>query len=187
MEPHAHSARIADAQADGLVTQTPRSSCVVLSFGAAPPPGADLVVALDDGRRLAFVPLVEGPGAGGEVVPDPLLRGNAFLPVHESGRALAAMLSVAASRRVETGPESERVFVFLRGRGLVFLENGDTFGFEPGTLVVVPPGEPARVWSQGPDDALVVVLQPRGAEPERRRTLAGEIAKRRAGNAGEPE
>ncbi|HVM45311.1 MAG TPA: hypothetical protein VM582_05195, partial [Candidatus Thermoplasmatota archaeon] len=104
---------------------------------------------------------------------------NAFKPLHESERALAALLSIAASRRLDAGAESERAFLFLRGRGLLILENGDTHHFEPHTLAVVPPGFAARLWAQGPEDVLAVVLQPRGG-PAERRTLAGEIAKRRA-------
>jgi quercetin dioxygenase-like cupin family protein len=179
VQPLAHSARVDEARPGDVVTETPSSTVRLLDALAAPPPGADVVVTLHDGRRLAYAPKLPGPDAGAEVVPDPLLRGNAFLPVHESTRSLAALVSLAASRRLETGPESERVFVVARGPGLVFLENGDSFRFEPGSIVVVPPGEPAKVWAQGPDDALFVVLQPR-ATAEKRRTLAGEIAKRRA-------
>jgi mannose-6-phosphate isomerase-like protein (cupin superfamily) len=83
---------------------------------------------------------------------------------------------------METGPQSERVFVILRGTGLVFLENGDQLRFGPGDAAVVPAGEPARVWAQGPDDVLAVVLQPRG-EAAPRRTLAGEIRRLRGEEA----
>jgi hypothetical protein len=59
------------------------------------------------------------------------------------------------------------------------MENGDTHRFAPGWAGVVPPGEPARVWAQGPEDVLAVVMQPAG-QREEKRTLAGELAKRRA-------
>lgn len=168
-----------DGKPGDTVLQTPHSRCVLLDVGEPAPPGFDLVVVLADGRRLAYEPALAGPDSGAELVPDPLLRGNAFLPVHESDRSLAAFLSIAASRRVATGPESERIVVIFRGVGMVFLENEDLLKFEPGTVLALPPGDPARVWSQGPDDVLAAVLQPKGVTAPRR-TLASEIAKRRS-------
>lgn len=156
---------------------TSHSRAYLLPATGALPEGADLVATLADGARFAYA--CDGGGPAREVVLDPFLRGNAFKPVHDSPRAQAALLSVAASRRLETGPESERLFVFLRGSGLVFLENGDVHKFAPGFLGVVPPGEPAKLWAQGPDDALALVVQPKG-ERAARRTLAGELAKLRA-------
>ena len=129
-------------------------------------------VPLADGR-------VAGYGAGpGHVLRVEPLSGNAFQPVHASATTLAAVLSIAAGRRMETGPESERVLVFLRGAGLVFLQNGDEMRFQPGDAALLPAGEPARVWAQGPEDVLAVVVQPVGA-PAERRTLKGELEKRR--------
>ena len=142
------------------------------------PEGCDVAFGLPGALRFAYVPKAPGAAAGQEVQVDPFLRGNQFRPLHQSARTLAALLSIAAQRRLETGPESERLLVFLRGTGLVFLENGDTHRFAPGWAGVVPAGEPARVWAQGPDDVLAVVMQPAG-QREEKRTLAGELAKRR--------
>lgn len=167
-----------------LVAQTPHSRSLLLAPGEPAPAGYDALVVLADGRRLAYAPTLEGPDAGTEVMPDPLMRGNAFVPAHQSARSLAALLSIAVTRRLETGPESERAMVFLRGKGLVFFQNGDTLKFEAGTFVVVPPGWPAAIWSQGPEDALAVVFQPQGQQVERR-TLAGEIARRRQPSASD--
>ena len=148
------------------------------------PEGCDLVFGLPGALRFAYVPRTPAQGVPArEVEVDPFLRGNQFRPIHQSSRALAALLSIAAGRRLETGPESERLLVFLRGTGLIFLENGDTFRFEPSHAGVVPPGEPAKVWAQGPEDVLAVVMQPAG-QREERRTLASELAKRRAQQAG---
>lgn len=145
--------------------------------GAPLPDAADVAFTLPDGSRFAYAP--RAPGGPAQVVTiDPFARGNSFTPLHESERALSALLSLAASRRLDTGPESERAFLFLRGTGLVSLENNDVIRFNPNVLIVVPAGEPARVWCQGPEDALAVVMQPHGQQ-EDRRTLAGEIAKRR--------
>lgn len=159
--------------------ETTHARLYVLAPGAPLPEAADVSFTLPDGSRFAYAPRAPG-GPAQEVAIDPMLRGNAFKPLHQSPRALSALLSLAASRRVDTGPESERVFLFLRGTGLVSLENNDVIRFNPNVAVVVPAGEPARVWCQGPEDALAVVLQPQGMREERR-TLAGEIAKRRVG------
>lgn len=164
--------------APGRAYEAAHSEGWLLAPAAAPPEGAEVVVALPDGARFAYVPSVEGAPARAEVAPDPFLRGNQFKPLHQSARALAALLSIAGGRRLELGPESERVLVFLRGHGLVFLENGDTHRFEAGWVAVLPAGEPARVWAQQ-EDVLAVALQPAMARQERR-TLAGEIARRRA-------
>lgn len=138
---------------------------------------AEVLVDLPQGFVAAYAPKLAGVAARKRVVVEPL-SGNAFRLVHESDRAQAALVSIAAARRLESGPQSERVFVFLRGKGLVFFENGDTLPFASGDAVVLPAGEAVRVWAQGPDDVLAVVLQPRMAEAPRR-TLAAEIAKRR--------
>lgn len=167
-----------DGKPGDTVLATQHSRCLLLEPGAPAPEGFDVLVVLHDGRRLAYAPSMAGPDSGAELVPDPLLRGNAFLPVHESERCLAAFISIAAGRRVETGPESERILVVFRGVGMAFLENEDLLKFEPGTVVALPPGVPARVWSQGPDDVLAAVFQPKGVKAARR-TLASEIAKRR--------
>ena len=160
--------------------ETPHARVHVLSPAAAPPAGAEVSFLLPTSARVAYVPRAPGDAAAvHELEVDPLLRGNAFKPLHASPRALAPLFSVAAGRRLGTGPESERVIVLLRGTGLVFMENGDVHPFEPNTLVYVPAGEPARVWARGPDDVLGVVLQPNVERPAERRTLAGEIAKRR--------
>lgn len=164
--------------------ETAHARGYLLSPVGALPAGTDLAFGLPGALRFAYVPRAEAAAgaAAREVEVDPFLRGNQFRPIHESSRSLAALLSIAAGRRLETGPESERLLVFLRGRGLVFLENGDTLPFQAGHVGVVPAGEPARVWSQGPDDVLAVVIQPQGMR-EARRTLAGELAKRRAAAA----
>lgn len=166
--------------ADAPLVESTHSRAFLLPPSAAVPTGCDVVLPLPDGPRLAYVPTAPAPGehAAVEVAVDPFVRGNQFKPLHQSERALSALLSIAASRRLDTGPESERLFVFLRGRGLVFMENGDTHRFEPNTLALIPAGEPAGVWSQGPEDVLAVVFQPRGGRVERR-TLRGEIEKRR--------
>lgn len=158
--------------------ETPAAVCYHLPAGGALPDGAEIVVQLPDATRFAYAARA-APGPGVEVAVDPLLRGNAFKPVHASATTLAAVLSLAASRRMDMGPESERVLLVLRGRGLVSLDNGDAHRVEPMTWAFVPAGEPARLWSQGPDDVLALVVQPQG-QREEKRTLAGEIAKRRA-------
>ena len=158
--------------------ETPAARVFLLPPGGALPEGTEAVVLLPDATRVAYVSRA-APGAAVEIAPDPFLRGNKFQPVHASATTLGAMLSIAAGRRLDTGPESERVLLILRGVGLVFLDNGDTMRIEPGSWAFVPGGEPARVWSQGPDDMLAVVIQPRGP-PVEKRTLAGELAKRRA-------
>lgn len=181
MDTLVHSAQL--ALADGrAVLETEHSTCYHLPPSGAEPADADLVFALADGTRFAYAPR-GAPGGAHEAQVDAFLRGNAFRPMHDSPRVLAATLSIAAGRRMETGPESERLFLFLRGVGLVFLENGDTVKFEPGSVVAVTPGAGARVWAQGPEDALAVVMQPRGAEAPRR-TLAGEVARRRHQTGG---
>ena len=159
--------------------ETAHARGYLLSPAGPLPEGCDLAFGLPGALRFAYVPRAPGDAARAEIEVNPFLRGNQFRPLHQSGRALAALLSIAAGRRVETGPESERLFVFLRGTGLVFQENGDTHRFAPGWAGVVPAGEPARVWAQGPEDVLAVVMQPAG-QREERRTLAGELAKRRA-------
>lgn len=146
-----------------------------VTVGAAPPETFEVALALPDGRIVAYV----ARGAAGlTLAPEPL-AGNAFRPVHESDATQVALLSIAAARRLETGPESERVLVFLRGRGLVFLQNGDALPYAAGDVALLPAGEPARVWAQGPEDALALVVQPKGERAERR-TLAGELARLRA-------
>ncbi|MEA3199110.1 MAG: hypothetical protein QOE90_538, partial [Thermoplasmata archaeon] len=159
----------------GSSFETPAATCYHLAPGAAAPPGTEVVVPLPDATRLAYAPRGAGPGLAVEVPLDPRLRGNAFVPIHQSTATLAAALSVAAARRLDTGPESERVLVVLRGLGLVFAQNGDTFRVEPGSFAFAPAGEPLRVWAQGPEDLLAVVLQPVGAAVARR-SLAGELA-----------
>lgn len=154
----------------------------LLAPGAPAPDDTDALIVLPDASRFAYVPRAPG-GPAATLAPDPLARGNSFKPLHESERALVAQLSIAASRRLDTGPESERVFLFLRGRGLLSLENGDALRFEPNQLGIVPAGYSARLWAQGPEDVLAVVFQPR-APPSEKRTLAGEIAKRRAPTSG---
>jgi hypothetical protein len=158
--------------------ETAHSRAYLLAPGVAVPDGTDAVLHLPDGARLAYAPRAPGGAEPTTLAVDPMMRGNSFKPLYQSDRALAAQLSIAASRRVDTGPESERVFLFLRGPGLLSLANEDVHRFGPMSLAIVPAGEPARLWAQGPEDALVVVFQPRGAA-EPRRTLRGEIAKRR--------
>ncbi len=170
--------RVARIGTDSVVYESQRSRGLLVPVGDKAPEGTDVLVALPDGRRLAYLPTPPSPDMPTDVVADPLIRGNAFVPVHESAHSLAAVLSVAAGRRVNTGPESERVLVVLRGTGLVFLEKEDTIPFETGDVVVIPGGESARLWSRGPEDLLTIALQPKG-EPEKRRTLASEIAKRK--------
>jgi hypothetical protein len=166
--------------AEAPVLETAHARIFVRGPLSALPADCDLAFPLPSGARVVYAPREPtGDEACHDVAPDPFLRGNAFKPLHDSPSAQAALLSIAAARRVETGPESERIFVFLRGNGLVFLENGDTFPFSPEHAVVVAAGQPARVWAQGPDDALVVVIQPK-AGMTARRTLAGEVARRRA-------
>lgn len=164
------------------VIETPHARVHLLSPAEDPPGGTELTFLLPSSARVAYVPRAAGDAPAREVEADPLLRGNAFKPLHESPRALAALFSVAAGRRLGTGPESERVIVLLRGTGLVFMENGDVHPFEQNTLVYVPAAEPARVWARGPEDVLGIVLQPNVARPAERRTLASEIAKRREGS-----
>lgn len=166
---------------DAPLLETPHTRAYLVAPGATWPAGSDVILQLPDGARFAYVPTAAGPGPA-EVTIDPFVRGNSFKPLHDSPRALSALLSIAAARRVDTGPESERVFVFLRGSGLVFEENGDTHRFEPNTVCLAPAGEPARVWAQGPEDVLAIVLQPKGQQAERR-TLKSEIAKKRATQA----
>lgn len=159
--------------------ETPAAACYHLPPGAAAPSGCEVVVPLPDATRLAYLPRAAQASVAVEVPIDPLLRGNAFRPLHQSAATLVAALSVAAARRVDVGPESERIFLVLRGIGLLFLDNGDTFRLEPGTWAFVPAGEGARLWAQGPEDLLAVALQPAGQKVERR-TLAGELAKLKA-------
>jgi hypothetical protein len=158
--------------------ETPASRVLLLPPGGPLPEGCEAFVPLPDATRVAYVSRA-APGSAVEIAPDPFLRGNKFVPVHASATTLGALLSIAAGRRLDTGPDSERVLLILRGKGLVFLDNGDTMPVEAGWWAFVPGGEGARVWSQGPDDMLAVALQPRGP-PVERRTLAGELAKRRA-------
>jgi hypothetical protein len=158
--------------------ETPAARGFRLPPGGPVPAGCEIVATLPDATRFAYAPRAEAPAEAREVALDPLLRGNAFRPLHESATTLAAALSVAGGRRLDTGPESERVLLFLRGNALLFLDNGDTFRAEPMHWAFVPAGEPLRVWAQGPEDALALVVQPRGP-PVERRTLAGELAKRR--------
>ena len=164
--------------ADEPFAQSAHARVHLVGPSGALPADTDAVVELPDGSRIAYVPRVPG-GPASVLKVDPFVRGNAFKPLHESPRALAAQLSIAAARRLDTGAESERVFVFLRGVGLLSLANGDVHRFEPNTLGIVPAGFAARLWSQGPEDVLAVALQPRVA-PAEKRTLASEIAKRKA-------
>lgn len=164
------------------VAESAHTRAYILAPGAPLPDGADAFVTLPDGARFVYVPRAPLAGASGmarALDVDPGARGNRFMPIHESERALAALLSIAASRRLDTGPESERLFLFLRGSGLLFTQDEQSHRFAPNTLALVPPGEPARIWAQGPEDVLAVVFQPRGQQAERR-TLASELAKRRA-------
>lgn len=140
----------------------------------------EVAVPLPDGRVVGYV---RGGDARRVLAVEPL-AGNAFRPLHSSPTTLAALLSVAAGRRLEMGPESERVLVYLRGTGLVFLANGDAQKFNAGDASLLPAGEVARVWAQGPGDVLAVVVQPQGP-PAERRTLKGELEKRRAASAKE--
>lgn len=160
--------------------ETTHSRVYLLPPGGAAPPDTDALLDLPDGARVAYAPRAPG-GPAVEIAVDPFVRGNAFKPLHQSERALAALLSLATSRRLDTGPESERIFLILRGPGLLSFANEDVQRFGPNMLAVAPAGEPARLWAQGPEDVLAVVFQPRGA-PEERRTLASEIAKRRTGS-----
>lgn len=161
----------------GAIDQTPHARVLLLAPSDPPPADTDALIPLADGSRIAYVPRAPG-GPATELKVDPFLRGNAFEKIHESPRALAALLSIAAARRMDAGADSERVFVFLRGAGLLSLENGDVHRFEPNTLAIVPAGFAARLWAQGPEDVLAVVLQPRGVAAQKR-TLASEIAKQR--------
>ncbi|HUR70292.1 MAG TPA: hypothetical protein VM370_13690 [Candidatus Thermoplasmatota archaeon] len=161
------------------------SSAFLLPPGAPLPPGTDTWLHLPDGARFAYVPTpgpAPEPGTDVMLTVDPFVRGNRFTPLHESPRALAALLGIAAARRVDSGPESERLFLFMRGQGLVFDQNGDSARFGPMTACLAPAGEPARLWAQGPEDVLLLVFQPRGAKVERR-TLRSEIEKRRSHQA----
>lgn len=166
------------ARPDAVVPafETPAARCYHLPPGGAAPAGTEVVMPLPDATRLAYAPRGNEGVVAVELPVDPLLRGNAFSPLHQSAITQVALLSVAAARRVDVGPESERVFVILRGLGLVFLDNGDTFRIEPGTWAFIPAGEAARLWAQGPEDLLAIALQPAGQRAERR-TLAGELAK----------
>lgn len=170
---------------DAPAVETTHARGYLLPSSGPLPEGCDLVFGLPGALRFAYVPRAPAAGAPArEVEVDPFVHGNAFRPLHQGPRSLAALLSIAAGRRLETGPESERLLVFLRGRGLVFLENGDTHRFEPGWAGVVPGGEPARVWAQGPEDVLAVVMQPAGQKQEKR-TLAGELARLRGAKGGD--
>jgi len=159
------------------VLESAHSRSFLLAPRAELPNGTDAVIDLADSSRFAYAPRApdaSAPTMAAQLAIDPFVRGNAFRPLHESSRALSALLSIAAGRRVDTGADSERTFLFLRGAGLVFEENGDTHRFEPNHVALVPPGEPARVWAQGPEDALVIVFQPKGVSAPRR-TLRREI------------
>lgn len=167
----------------GAKLTTPHAVLQVLSLDAQLPRECEVTLTLADGSRAAYSPVSPGDGAARELDLDLLQRGNAFHALHESPRALAAQLSIAAGRRMESGPESERMFLFLRGNGLVFLENGDTQRFEPQNATLAPAGEAIRIWAQGPEDVLAVVLQPR-MPPAAKRTLASEVAARRQRSEG---
>lgn len=175
---------------DAPVVETPHARAYRVPAGAPLPEGTDVTFALADGSQFAYVPLAHATAHAHAHAPalvpiDPFLRGNHFRPLHESARCLAALVSVAQQRRLEMGPESERLIVFLRGHGLVFTENGDTHKFAEGYVGVLPAGLPARVWAQGPDDLLAVIIQPQGSR-EPRRTLATEIAKRKSPSTDAP-
>lgn len=178
MDEVAHTLQLPPEPSDAPVLETAHARAYRLAPGASLPEGTDVAFTLRDGTTFAYAPAAAAAAAPALVRVDPFLKGNHFQPLHESPRALAALISVAQQRRVEMGPESERLVVFLRGHGLVFLENGDTMKWAEGFVALLPAGIPARVWAQGPDDMLAVVLQPTGSR-EPRRTLASEIAKKR--------
>lgn len=178
------------------------STLAVVGEGGALPEGADALLVVEPGgalepwaltapapagvavpgraRALAYVAHVAAPpeAAPLRLRADPeSVRLNEFKPLFENARAAAALLSVAAGRRVDSGPEVERTFIVLAGSGLVFLQDESTLAYREGDAIVVPAGEPARLWARGPEDARLVVFQPQ-APPAERRTLRGELAKR---------
>lgn len=177
MDELARVAPLPPSPAEAPVLVTPTSRVFLVGGASEGPAGTDALLPLPDGGRVAYV--LDGEGAPALLDVNPFLRGNAFHPLHASPRAESALVSVAASRRMDAGPESERVIVALRGRALLSLENGDVLKLDPHTVAFVRAGEPARVWAQGPEDFLAVVFQPRQARAPRR-TLASEIARRRA-------
>ena len=142
-----------------------------------PAPGAEA-----PGMVLAYRSLTPAtapaPPQGRVEVERATVTGNAFKVLFESPRAAAALLSIAGSRSVDVGPESERTWVVLAGRGLVFLQHDTTLPIKPGDVAIVPPGEPARLWARGPEDLHVLVLQPQ-APPVKRRTLLTEVLRLR--------
>ena len=168
------------------LVETPYARAFLLEPGAPAPEGTDALVTLADARRFAYVPIPSSQASDAALLTvDPFVNGSRFMPLHQSSRALAAQISIAAARRVDTGPESERLFLFLRGSGLLFDQNGDTMRIAPEHVAVAPAGEPARLWAQGPEDMLAIVFQP-NAERAPRRTLSSEIAKRRAPDRPSP-
>lgn len=131
------------------IVASPHARAYVLPPAAPLPDGADAAFDLADGSRFVYAP--EAPGTfTATLAVDPFVRGNSFKPLHDSPRALSALLSVAAGRRVDTGPESERLFLILRGVGLLFEENGDTHRIEPNSVALVPPGGAREGLGAGP-------------------------------------
>jgi mannose-6-phosphate isomerase-like protein (cupin superfamily) len=129
-------------------------------------------------RLFVYSPSVDGaPGVRSlSLLPTHRLSGNAFEPLSETGTLAAALLRVEPGRGVTTGFEAERTFVILTGTGLAFLESGDAIPFRAGEALVVPAGEPVRLWARDPDPLFAVALQPQ-APPAERRTLLGELRK----------
>lgn len=120
---------------------------------------------------------VQNPRASVVHEANPLaLTGNAFVPLYESERSACALFHVEAGRRMHTGPESERTFLFLGGTGLVFLEEGTTVPIRAGDVAVLAPGYPARIWARGPEPLSGVVFQP-VMERAERRSLRGELTR----------
>ncbi len=172
-------ARAVDMVAGDASVATSHGTVVRLTTAEAAPAGAEIIIPFPGGG-LAYVPMEPAPTDPVTVSPDVKLAGNAFLPVHESARCRAAVINLSATRSVTMGPESARIVIPVRGSGLVFLDNGDNLNVKPGVITILPAGESARAWSRGPDDLLMVVLQPGDDAPAERRTLASEIARRKA-------
>jgi len=147
------------------------------------PPHTSVCFGLPDATRFAYVAQAAGAESASdapahELGVDAFLSGNQFRPLHDDAMMLAAQLCIAGGRRLDMGPESERVVVGLRGHGMVFTENGDTHNFRLGSIAILPAGEPARLWAQGPEDLVAIVMQPKTGAPAGRRTLASVIRAR---------